>query len=67
MFFFTVLGNRFNEEMESSFLLHVFMTYNKLLVCILLIYLNRLELGLDMYVCIYVFTSLRLVYYGISQ
>lgn len=53
-----VLGDRFHKEMESSFLLyasmlHVFMPYNKLLVCIPTIYLNKLKLGLDMYVCMY--------------
>lgn len=63
MFCFTVLGNRFNEKMESSFLLHVFMSYNKF-VYILTIYLNKLELGLDLYVYMYVFTSLRLVHCG---
>lgn len=49
--------------MESSFLLHVFISYNKL-VYILTIYLNKLELGLDMYIYMYVFTSLRLVHCG---
>lgn len=41
---------------------------NKLLVYILTIYLDKLELGLDIYVyvyvCRYVFTSLRLVHCG---
>lgn len=43
------------------------MPYNKLLVCILTIYLDKLELGLDMYIYVYIFTSLRLVHYGTSQ
>lgn len=30
------------------------MTSNKLLVCVLIIYLDKLELGLDMYVYVYV-------------
>lgn len=30
-----------------------FCAFNKFLVCILTIYLNKLELGLDMYVCIH--------------
>lgn len=40
--------------MESLFLLHVFMPYNKLLAYMLTIYLNKLELGLDMYIYMYV-------------
>lgn len=47
------------------------MYYNKLLAYILTIYLDKLELGLDIYVyiyvCMYVFTSLRLVHCGTSQ
>lgn len=39
------------------------MSYNKF-VYILTIYLNKLELGLDLYVYMYVFTSLRLVHCG---